>query len=534
MIKSQNEFFSSLRLQRLSFVKKVAFITEIAFLATVISACGGDSASNPETLTALSDESKPVEMSSSVREELSGDLSSSGRTQSSASIGSSSSSAVAIGIDPSTVVAGILTDSRDGQTYRTVKIGEQVWMAENMNYKVEDSYCYNDEDGNCDKYGRLYTWKAAVAACPSGWHLPTSYEYWMLIDAAGRERVAVKTLMSTNGWQGDVNGSNVYTFTMLPGGVNFSGHDYQGEGEIATFWSIGAPSPTEYIEHIRAVEAGYDDLIFIGAEDFFFVADGDVITGLLVEEDGASVRCVEGELMDYIKFSSSSKEISSSSNDSNESSSSSSAVAITSSAVLSVVDPSTVVVDSLIDSRDGRTYRTVKIDDQVWMAENLNYKTSDSYCLNGSSIVGSGVNCSSYDRLYFWTAADTACPYGWHLPTKAEFETLLNSVGGIDVAGRMLKSEHGWYHLDDIYGIDEYGFTALPVGYCENPDLQGMMHRGEMSSANFWTSTEVKQPDLVGASHYRYYLQFLSNRNSASFGRNLMHGTGYSVRCVKD
>jgi uncharacterized protein (TIGR02145 family) len=284
MIKSQNEFFSSLRLQRLSFVKKVAFITEIAFLATVISACGGDSASNPESLTALSDESKPVEMSSSVREELSGDLSSSGRTQSSASIGSSSSSAVAIGIDPSTVVAGTLTDSRDGQTYRTVKIGEQVWMAENMNYKVEDSYCYNDEDSNCDKYGRLYTWSAAVAACPSGWHLPTSYEYWILVKAIGEERIAVMMLKSTSGWSGDGNGSDVYSFAMLPAG--FRGNGYDGERVVAAFWSIDVPSPIDYITEL-------DDPIFARGESFFFMADGYIMTSFLVDENGASVRCVK-------------------------------------------------------------------------------------------------------------------------------------------------------------------------------------------------------------------------------------------------
>lgn len=500
-------------------MKKVAFITEIAFLATVISACGGDSASNPETLTALSDESKPVEMSSSVREELSGDLSSSGRTQSSASISSSSSSAVAIGIDPSTVVAGTLTDSRDGQTYRTVKIGEQVWMAENLNYKVENSYCYNDENSNCDKHGRLYTWSAAITACPNGWHLPSKDEYGTLFLTVGGERIAGKMLKSTSGWSGDGNGTDVYSFAMLPGGVNFSGHDYQGEGEIATFWSIGAPSPTEYIEHIRAVEAGYDDLIFIGAEDFFFVADGDVITGLLVEEDGASVRCVEGELMDYIKFSSSSKEISSSSNDSNESSSSEKH-------------------ELLIDSRDGQTYKTVTIGTQTWMAENLNYETPKSSCYDDLDS-----NCVLYGRLYEWEDAvgktdecfygifcelpsgniRGICPKKWHLPSQAEWETLISVVGGKSVAEKALKSASVW--KIDKNGTDDFGFSVLPAGSREQKRLSESYEYISMGKATiFWSSSE---------NHFQasFSVHFYEDRLSLFDDDKFF---GFSVRCVKD
>jgi uncharacterized protein (TIGR02145 family) len=128
-------------------------------------------------------------------------------------------------------VAAMFTDPRDGKTYRTVKIGKLTWMAENLNFETAKSWCYGNADSNCTKYGRLYTWNAAMKACPAGWKLPDTAAWNNLIRAAG-DSVAGTRLRSKTGWANyygsghflsdhgrrSIPGTDEFGFSALPGG----------------------------------------------------------------------------------------------------------------------------------------------------------------------------------------------------------------------------------------------------------------------------------------------------------------------------
>jgi len=136
---------------------------------------------------------------------------------------------------------GSFTDKRDGKTYRTVKIGKQTWMAENLNYKTGKSVCYDNKESNCQKYGRLYDWKTAMKACPAGWHLPSDEEEWeALTDFVGGEETAGTKLKSKTGWSTDKGykaATDDYGFSALPGGLGFSDGNFDDAGYGGHWWS---------------------------------------------------------------------------------------------------------------------------------------------------------------------------------------------------------------------------------------------------------------------------------------------------------
>lgn len=153
---------------------------------------------------------------------------------------------------------GELKDSRDGQTYKTVQIGNQVWMAENLNYQIGESKCYKDKPENCEKYGRLYTWDDAKKACPAGWHLPNVVDFETLLAAMGTSGGERSQNLRAGTWN---NGSDTIGFSALPAGRYFSYlKDFDNLDYNTNFWtSTESSSSLAYSLGIYGNGAGVND-----------------------------------------------------------------------------------------------------------------------------------------------------------------------------------------------------------------------------------------------------------------------------------
>ena len=174
---------------------------------------------------------------------------------------------------------------------------------------------------------------------------------------------------------------------------------------------------------------------------------------------------------------------------------------------------------TFIDSRDGKTYKTVKIGTQTWMAENLAYKT-DHGCWAKD---GNQSNVITYGYLYAWKTANKVCPSGWHLPSDDEWKTLTDYLGGAEVAGGKLKSTNSWKSFN-TGASNSSGFTALPGGY---RSYEGTFSASTGDLGIWWTSTETKT-----GSAWRRVMSYLNN--GVQILNDLPDGSGFSVRCLKD
>lgn len=127
----------------------------------------------------------------------------------------------------------VLTDERDGKTYKAIVVGDLNWMAENLNYDAGSaSACYDDDESNCEKYGRLYTWDSLI--CPTGWRLPTVEEYRALEELAEED---ISRLKSTSDWENP--GTDEFGLNFLPGGMCRPQDDstYHGMGQNVCLWT---------------------------------------------------------------------------------------------------------------------------------------------------------------------------------------------------------------------------------------------------------------------------------------------------------
>jgi len=425
----------------------------------------------------------------------------------------------------------------EGETYETVVIGSQTWMARNMNYDAKGSKCYcgraDQTSGfhiayDCNTFGRLYDWPTAMdlpsncnstscasqvsskhrGICPPGWYIPSKADWDKLTsyvesdnNCSGCDAEHLKVGRWTFQGVSVRESKNTYGFAALPGGGGFGpSEEYNNEschggGEKCHWWSSIEYSNAAV--YIRTID--YDQTRWYNDNKNYLY----------------SVRCLKDDSQ-YVPQSSNSCSKSSSSRQSG------------------------VIREAPVDY-EGKTYETVKIGNQIWMAENLNYAVSGSKCYDNKES-----NCDKYGRLYDWQTATGIsndyksnikyrgiCPFGWHIPSQVDWDELMRYADGLSVwespykspiAGKYLKATSGWNNNGN--GQDTYGFAALPGGF-SYPEDGGSNSGKSYDAGNFglwWIANELY--------YFRRMYQYgdgvdwdFSASNKRSF---------FSVRCLKD
>jgi uncharacterized protein (TIGR02145 family) len=425
--------------------------------------------------------------------------------------------------------SGTMKDPRDGKTYRTVKIGDQVWMAENLDFDYNvgsaRSYCYEDKPENCQKYGRLYTWAAAMDSaalfskdgfgcgkgktctapddvrgiCPEGWALPTIEDWTGLFITLGGQGTAGQKLKSSQGWEDNGNGTDEYSFTAIPAGnEDCSGtSQYFNVGDHTFFWS--STESNDILAFQMHLDSDYKNSWL---EDRFS------------KSCGYSVRCIKKKSSPRPRVTSAS------------------------------------AIDSITDYRDGKIYMTVKIGNQTWMAENLNYDynvgSAKSYCYNNEQS-----DCEDYGRLYTWAAAiDSAgifsktaegcgigsdhcwmappvqgvCPEGWHVPTNAELTILVSEASKAPANFKSLFAPSGWER--NGHGTDDFSFSLYPAGL-KSYQTGTFLHQGDC--AYLWSGDSHN-----GWSTKDYNATYFWFTHDTQPFPNIDKRDALSIRCIKD
>jgi len=516
---------------------------------------------------------------------------------------------------------GSPTVSYAGQTYTTVLIGTQCWMAQNLNVGnminsgfdqsnngTIEKYCPADMESYCEIFGGLYQWNEMMqyttqegnqGICPEGWHLPSDHEFTILANYLGGEANAggkmksIGTLEEGTGlWRSPNTGAtNSSGFTALPSGYRFSNNSFSGLWEHNRFWSSTQNNLTSAWTHstsyneeqlykhywdksngnsLRCLKGSFnqppnapasplpengsidqpiditlswtcsdpenDPLIY----DVFFGTDNPPSQvsiaqlgatynpGLLNMNTGYFWKVVAHDNHDNYKES-------------------------PVWTIITIPDPNWQCGNSLVDTRDIKTYTTVQIGTQCWMKENLNVGTMingtqsmadnnviEKYCYDNSV-----ANCDTYGGLYTWNemmeyttieGGQGICPIGWYVPTNSDFCFLAqfldpsvncNNLGitGSTAGGKMktigtINTGTGYWNEPNTGATNESLFSGLPSG---RSHPSGSFY--EIGShTSFWTSSLGRYLWGLDYEDEQVYHQYMDN-SSAS---------GISVRCIKD
>lgn len=398
----------------------------------------------------------------------------------------------------------VLIDVRDGEQYRTVRIGNQLWMAENLRFYDTLWSPTLPDYSEADEYGRLYTYGAAMAGrdyidsgyndgiCPVGWHLPSMAEFDVLKNFVSEFCPSVDScLRSTEGW--DFAGNDRFGFNAK----------HSSETNIARYWTSNSAdagmrintdhgytyrsNSSDAVMYVLRDSYGYDTF---GAE---FAAKGNLFY----------VRCVKGSEVDsaaymdnYLKGRENMIEYLSSSAAYQAYLSSSSAAewARVQQGAKKYFNPD-LNYGEFVDTRDGQTYGYLQIGNYTWMAENMKVDLTDFFSYKCISALLTCRYPTREDSIAYYehglaysdSLLDQVCPSGWHVPSKAEWEDLFSVDSN---AGSYLATDGNWPAGDGLFNKNEItnstGFTAIATDGAQT----------QFNETYFWTSTDTLEVSI--------------------------------------
>ena len=437
----------------------------------------------------------------------------------------------------------------DGNSYKTVKIGSQVWMSENLktsHYRnggpipnvmgnadwqalATGAWSnYNHDAANDVIYGKLYNWYTTIGdtLCPTGWGVPTDAEYTILITYLGGESVAQDKMKvtGTTYWESPNTGAtNESGFSGLPGGYRDKDGSFSSIRNFAWFWS--ATEGNEYHRWLR----------FLFANN----VSGNRGNGSAnnYESVGASIRCLKGTEIDINQNLNLKVNIADTSDMLYPYLRKADAIIIGLQKQIEVLNSYTSLLASGLVDIDGNNYPVVKIGNQIWMKENLRvsrYRNgysipniTNNYEWSNLTLGAWNINqdVTIYGKLYNWFAVSDnrgLCPFGWHIPSNDEWITLTNFLGGESVAGAKLKATTLWYSNEG--STNESGFTAFANGFALINTANLHVDNGNLGI--FWSSSDWSTWGAISRrlwSVSKDFVNYIGDRKN-----------GFSVRCLRD
>ena len=415
--------------------------------------------------------------------------------------------------------ATTIKDKRDGQTYKVVKIKEQEWLAENLRYSPKGAAC----TGICKKLGFMYNWNEAMKACPEGWALPDMTDWAILlgqvrdVDDLVSKSEAITRKYTDPQQTLKSKGRDVFGFGALTYGQCME-VDHDGKKQLTMNCPVYWTSRDELDDQTPLVTNPLLDMPVAGDGNVAYSLYGyiDRRYGNVAElkKERLPVRCIS-EKTRYKD---------------------------------PAIEHRALLEKGLVDRRDNHVYSLTLIDGRIWMAENLNFATGNSWCYGEDYN-----NCARYGRLYTWASAvgkseeecgrgkkcnlpkgpvQGICPDGWHLPSMEEFKGL-SAVAGLDHActgvdpngDNLCWHEAAARNLHAPWGPrdksqDILGFDAQAGGTREGDGT----FVGQGNFGFYWTSDQFRK-------NYGKYAWF----GMGEFYRNYyFKESAFSVRCVKN